>query len=299
MDPFDEFEFKPLTNGLGFHKKTVSLKDGLKNSGVLDDELHGVPPSVPQSLLDETPAASAPAKRHSFEDVFSALEKKSAKKMASALELDFTEPLPREPKKEAMEIEIPLPTPMPTPQPVQSPFPQPEAYKSPALKRTAAQSQLSSVGTRRGAADSPRRNLMPTSVSLASALLDLIIVFALSLVFLMALVSVTKVDLSIVIRNLSHDVMTRLSLGVLFLSVMQMYVVVSRAYFGRTLGEWTFDVQLGRDEDQAKLFYPFKVVLRSLLNVITGIVGLPLLSLVLGYDLAGRLSGLQLYRQRF
>src|SRR5690242_3597417 len=89
MDPFDEFEFKPLTNGLGFHKKTVSLKDGLKNSGVLDDELHGVPASVPQSLLDDAPTSAIQPKRHTFEDVLSALEKKPAKKLMPTLDLDF------------------------------------------------------------------------------------------------------------------------------------------------------------------------------------------------------------------
>lgn len=68
MDPFDEFEFKPLTDGLGFHKKAVSLKEGLKNSGVLEDELQGIPASMPRNMLeaegDESfrpAAAAAPA----------------------------------------------------------------------------------------------------------------------------------------------------------------------------------------------------------------------------------------------
>src|SRR5580658_5966931 len=93
MDPFDEFEFKPLTEGLGFHKKTVSLKDGLKSTGVLDDELQNVPLSVPKSLVDDS-AKSPMAKKHSFEDVLSALEKMPLARGAS--DLQFTEPLPRE-----------------------------------------------------------------------------------------------------------------------------------------------------------------------------------------------------------
>ncbi len=46
MDPFDEFEFKPLTDGLGFHKK--------KNANpVLESkasDLHGAPTDSSQQL---------------------------------------------------------------------------------------------------------------------------------------------------------------------------------------------------------------------------------------------------------
>src|SRR5262245_23225989 len=128
MDPFDEFEFKPLTDGLGFHKKSVNLKEGLKSSGVLQDALQPVPSSMPKMQADELPMA--PLQKHTFQDGLSAIEKpnkgagKTAAK-ASPSDLQFTEPLPREHKKgkKAMEIE--------TPKPVQSPFPQPAAYKSP------------------------------------------------------------------------------------------------------------------------------------------------------------------------
>ncbi|MGZ3723691.1 MAG: hypothetical protein ACXVA9_12200, partial [Bdellovibrionales bacterium] len=183
MDPFDEFEFRPLTDGLGFHKKTVTLKEGLKSTGVLDDELQSVPMSMPKSLLDET---SKPSKKHSFEDVLSALEKTPLSRSASTPELTFTEPLPRtngkdQAKKHAMEMNI---------EPVQSPFPQPGAYKNPLkipshIERVGEmvgdnKQVVEKVGTRRGAADSPQRNLVPAAVSFSSAILDGIIVFAFS-----------------------------------------------------------------------------------------------------------------------
>ena len=187
MDPFDEFEFKPLTDGLGFHKKSVSLKDGLKNSGVLEDELQGIPTSIPKNMLEDIP--QAPVKKHTFDDVLSALEKTPLAHKASA-DLQFTEPLPRTAKdntpkrkdplaKDAMDIDLTVPG-----GPVNSPFPMPEAYKQPTSKQPAAkqpqakqpqakqpiaptpgtpavikqspsQTQLNSVGTRRGARPSP------------------------------------------------------------------------------------------------------------------------------------------------
>jgi hypothetical protein len=109
---------------------------------------------------------------------------------------------------------------------------------------------------------------------------------------------VTKVNLNTVIANVSRDVMVQIALGVLFLTVMQMYVVIARSFFGQTLGEWTFDLQIGRDEEQFTETYALKVAFRSVLNLITGMVFLPLVSAMLGRDVAGQLSGVKLYRQR-
>lgn len=301
MDPFDEFEFKPLTDGLGFHKKSVNLKDGLKKSGVLQDEMAPLPSALPKNMTDEAPIA--PLKKHSFEDVLSALEK-SPLQRDSKKDLQFTETLPRDPapnKKSAMEIEMPR-------GPVQSPFPRPDAYKSPEkapvitpkneIKKTPAIADQADVGTKRSASNSPKTKLVAATISVESALLDLIIVTGLALVFMVALLMVTKVDLNIVFKNLNTDIMTQISLGVLFLSVMQMYVVISRSFFGRTLGEWTFDLQIGEDEQQQKESYPVKIALRSLLTTITGLILLPLISAIIGRDIAGQVTGVKLYRQK-
>jgi len=248
-----------------------------------------VPTSIPQSLLEEAPKLGA--KKHSFEDVLAALEKTPLNRPTANLQ--FTEPLPREKdQRRAMEIE--------TPRPVQSPFPQPEAYKNPnSGKKALSESPAApSVGTRRGAADSPQRKLLPAPVSFESAFLDLIIVSALAIVFMISLLLVTKVDLSLVLTNLSKDLMTKITFGVLFLAVMQMYAVVARSFFGRTIGEWTFDLQLGGDDEQKNESYPFRVMLRALVTTLTGLVLLPLISAIIGRDLAGQISGVKLYRQR-
>ena len=295
-DPFDEFEFKPLTDGLGFHKKAVSLKENLKKTGVALDELQTIPTSVPRNAIDDIPPA--PTKKHSFDDILSSLEK------SPLPGLSFTETLPREgaapaPAKKAMELDLPVMPPAPR-APVQSPFPVSDVYKNPpaALKKVPAQADLASVGTRRGAADSPQRKLMPATISVASAALDLMVVTAFALIFLVALLTVTKVNLNAVLANLNRDAWTQVSLGVLFIAVMQMYVVISRAFFGATLGEWTFDLQIGHDEEQAQESYPLKVAFRSVINVLTGIVLLPLVSALVGRDIAGQISGVKLYRQR-
>jgi hypothetical protein len=304
IDPFDEFEFKPLTDGLGFHKKSVSLKDGLKSSGVLEDELQGIPTSIPRNMLEDIP--KSPVKRHTFDDVLSALEKTPlARKTSVPADLQFTEPLPREAKvsvpkkkdpfaKDAMDIDLGVPE-----RPVQSPFPQPQAYKQPMPTTPGTPAIIKqNVGTRRGAADSPQRKLMSATISVPSAILDFIICSGLGLVFLAASLTVTKVDLNVVLQNLNRDIMTQVALLVMFVAVMQMYVVMARAIFGRTLGEWTFDLQIGQDAEQQQGSYPLKVAFRSFLIVITGLFLLPFVSVIIGRDVAGQLSGVKLYRQR-
>lgn len=298
MDPFDEFEFKPLTEGLGFHKKATPLKDQVKSSGLLDDKLKTLPTAAPRDLDAEELASSH---RLTFDDVISSLERSPLgreREMTGKDFLEVSQPLPREAQPSsasalsAMEIEMP--------RPIQSPFPSSDTLKRPmnGLKKVPRKQELASVGTRRGAADSPQSNLVEASTSFAAAILDLIVITALSLIFVISLLTVTKVDLALVVANLKIDLMTQIAFGVLFVAIMQMYVIISRSYFGRTLGEWTFDVQLGKDDEQHRGGYPLKVTFRSFLVTVTGLVLLPVLSALFRTDLAGRLSGVRLYKQR-
>ncbi len=294
MDPFDEFEFKPLTEGLGFHKKPASLKDQVRSAGLMDEHLQSLPASIPLSGED----LAAPKKQLTFDDVISSLEKGPLKSpMQGKSFLEVTEPLPR-PRADmsalqSVEVELPRPA------PVQSPFPTPETLRQPTgAKKTPSQKEMASAGTRRGAADSPQGQLVPLSASLPSALLDSVIVIALNLIFLAALLSVMKVDLGVVMNGMESDGWTLLSVISMIMAVAFIYLVIARSFYGRTLGEWTFDVQLGRNEDHRQAMYPVKVVARSLLVGFTGLALLPLLSLMIGRDVAGRICGVQLYQQR-
>ena len=80
---------------------------------------------------------------------------------------------------------------------------------------------------------------------------------------------------------------------------MQIYFIISRAFCGKTLGEWTFDLQLGRDEDFKSENYPLRVILRSLVVTFTGVIVIPVLSFVFRRDLAGKITGLNLYSQNY
>ncbi len=279
-DLFEEFEFKPLTDGLGFNKKAQATHQALPtmNNSIIDDDLLGTPASTPKKK---------------FEDVLATLEKSTLPK-APASSLEFVDALPREPREKAS---VPPMTPVVQvssgiTMPTISPFPSMDVYKK--MKQPAD----AATGVRRGGHDSAAPALEAVPVSFASACLDMIMIFALFLVFLVSLLFVTNVELSSVIFHVENNGATKVSMLVLCLTVMQIYVVLSRSLFGRTLGEWTFDMQMGKDEDQKDETYPLRVLGRSLLILATGIITLPILSLIFNQDLAARWTGVQLYRQK-
>jgi hypothetical protein len=286
MDPLDEFEFKPLTEGLGFHKKTIRLQEQVQRSRMVENSLGvNLPPAPPP----EPKATQTPTQ--SLEDLLKTLDRP----MTPSVKI--TQPLPRpDQRKEFVEPEMP---PIPAMNLRQQkgrldiPTPGSEAMIHPGAVAPAAV-----VGTKRGASNSPGPRLEPATVSMQAAILDAVVVTAVTLLFLVSLVLITKIEIFSVFASAKTDLTTQFSLGLLFLAVLQMYVVVARSFYGRTLGEWTFDYQLGRDDEHEKTIYPILVTLRSLLIIATGIVTLPVLSWILGKDVAGRMTGVILLQQR-
>jgi hypothetical protein len=86
-------------------------------------------------------------------------------------------------------------------------------------------------------------------------------------------------------------------LALLFVSVLQLYMLTARSFFGASLGEWAFDLQLGTDEEQQKTFFPLLSALRTLVITFTGFVILPIISLLAKRDITRHIGGLQLYRR--
>lgn len=294
MDPLDDFEFKPLTDGLGFHKKSVSLKEQVKEAGLVEKSLPKTPPSAPPTHSKDAVAAVSRSAAQALDELMKTLDAPSSPAaVVRQKNLEITEPLPRPSDKKAATYEMPMPgSSIPNHIP---PMPGTDAVIStPKIKINVKQS----TGTRRSAADSPVSNLVAVSASVPSAILDAVVVLALTMIFMTALVSVTKVDVLNLMLYSKQDITTQGSLAILYFAVFLMYAVIARSFFGKTLGEWTFDHQMGSAEDQKKSLYPLQIVARALITLATGIVVLPILSMLVGKDLAGRISGVQLYQQR-
>lgn len=286
MDPFDEFEMKPLTEGLGFHKKAVKLKETVKQAKLLDEEISsGLPESVPHDLLEETSGKEASTKNILL-DVMKATGGKD-------VDVEISEILPRTSTKATPSFELPE-IELPNYEPIDdanSDFDESEAIKSPQINNHFDES------VRRGAADSYERPLRAVPFSISSSFVDALTVLAFAMLFLVSLVLATGVDLFHVIQNARGDLAVQISMGVLYVAVYQMYVVVARSFFGKTLGEWTFDLQLGDDKQIKKVFYPVQVLWRSFVVLVTGVVLLPVLSIISRRDVTSYLTGLQLYKK--
>lgn len=301
MDPFDEFEIKPLSDGLGFHKKTVSLSEQFKNSGVVENQMSRIP-----SYTEKNEGATISrntGSNESFAELLKVLQpsaknsdlagksqKTNEREPAKNIRISETLPQPGSMKRKAAstQFDFPVPGSMPHYPDVNKNY-QPESSLNKVVE---------SVGLKRGAADSPVRMLEKASVAISASILDGIVIFALSLVFLVVLMTVTKIDLSQLIVHSGLDLPTQLAFTVLMAAVLLMYVVVTRSFFGRTLGEWTFDFQMGDDLQHKMTLYPLRVLWRGILVLMTGIVLLPLLSLLFRQDLLASITGLQLYRQK-
>ncbi|AGH95521.1 hypothetical protein [Pseudobdellovibrio exovorus] len=73
------------------------------------------------------------------------------------------------------------------------------------------------------------------------------------------------------------------------------YLVMMRLFLGASLGEWTCSLRLGQPAQRVQRNYALKVILRTTVVLLTGVIVLPLLSLVFKRDLAGKISGLHVY----
>ncbi|MEN0057679.1 MAG: RDD family protein [Bdellovibrio sp.] len=253
MDPFEEFEFKPLTDGLGFHKKKASPSTAttaadpiLKNQGLeLIEEPGADPlrPPLPRKSRGTATIPSAPSDLTEVGGDGSAAVDAILKTLQKNRRLDF----------ENSKQKISTPTAR-------------EEYKK-------------------------------STWSFSAAFLDGMLVIASGLLCMIILLVVTKVDL---VRNLSQpdeQGMIYLATLALFASVIFIYLTVNRLYLGCTPGEWAFDQRIGKPEEMNRTSYALRVVARSLLVLVTGVITLPLLSTIFGRDLVGNWTGTQLYKK--
>ncbi|MGE3975733.1 MAG: RDD family protein [Bdellovibrionales bacterium] len=250
MDNFDEFEFKPITEGLGFHKKAQQMK---KESSTLSSSFAGKnPPQAPANLKTNTSTKFS---------------------MNPGIQPNYTPTKPQAPLKKN-----------PT---------------APIQEKTSIQYQMPEADTLEikqptHIIEPSEKN--PTAIVIHAILFDGLVVFGLTGLFAFVVLLVAKVDPLTIVYMLSRDWMTAVSMGVLVFAVTELYMIVSRSFFGSTLGEWAFDTELGSRQQQLSALYPLQVVIRTFVNVITGFIFFPAVAALSGVDLAGKISGLYLRR---
>lgn len=122
--------------------------------------------------------------------------------------------------------------------------------------------------------------------------IDLLILFSLSCVFLMTFSFLVNDSLKDILRVFGGSFLTIFAL--VWLSFSALYMVMLRSFMGHSIGEWACGLRVGSAKQRLGRNYIFRVIFRVAIVFATGVVLLPLLSLLTGKDLAGKASGIPL-----
>lgn len=132
--------------------------------------------------------------------------------------------------------------------------------------------------------------------SFVAALIDALIIFSLSCLFLLSFSFLVKSEIGSVLQGFGGFIyQIGLSGGALILLT---YMIMLRVFLGFTIGEWACSLRLGNLKQRLNRFYSLRVVARMFLIVGTGLVVIPFFSLLTGRDLAGLLIRLPLIEVR-
>lgn len=265
MDPIDEFEFKPITEGLGFHRKTNQMKPTLDVSETLKPTTAPLPPPTIKSTSVNRPSpfqapakpqskipSREPATGHRHQPASSIFKTGGAMGSLDILETPIAE------------------------------------NKSQKISQVVKESLEEKTGTQKE---------VLVAASFPALIFDSIVIVSLACLFVVATLLIANVDPLVVATMATRDDMTLLSVLALFASVIQIYYLISRGFYGSSLGEWAFDLEVGTRNQQASILYPIQVIFRTLINTLTGFILLPILSLLIGRDIAGAVSGIRLYQR--
>ena len=131
-----------------------------------------------------------------------------------------------------------------------------------------------------------RKAYILTLWSVMASAIDALLLIAMSCIFLMVFIKIIKTPIT---KGLLEDFVVIYILG------SWLYMITTRFFIGSSIGEAACDIRLGKPQERMSSWYFLKVVFRATLIVATGIVVLPLLSLLFGKDIPGSLSGLKLF----
>ena len=257
VDPFEEFEFKPITDGLGFHRTQKPLEKPASQAKSIPDFSDAV-----KETLFSTPLPTKKSKLSgdTFGDLYNERTTLSQTQTHDIVD-EILKNIETSKQKSPPNFQLP---------------------KSEARVIT---SRIEPV--------------YKASGPLMTALfLDLMLVSASTLLFLVALLAITKIDLLQNIKNPDDQGSVYISLFLLFASVAFIYYTVFRAFLGYTPGEWAYDQKILVPGDRIDFFALTKIVLRSILIFVTGGFVIPLVSWVLGKDLLGEFLDLPLVRKK-
>jgi hypothetical protein len=122
-------------------------------------------------------------------------------------------------------------------------------------------------------------------------------------IFLISISCFTLILFSALIKTPAREVLKVLSVGskasemfaVSFLFSFWAYMIMMRVFMGASLGEWSCQLRIGQPLQRIKASYVLRVILRTTLLLVTGVVTFPILSLIFNRDLLGDITGIRVY----
>ena len=161
--------------------------------------------------------------------------------------------------------------------------------EKPGLIEPSLASRTSSAGPHR------RSGFKLATWTFLAALIDTLILSSITCfcVLILAMsISKFKIDSLFFLIQGSNLVLT-LIVSMVFLGWL--YFVYARMLVGATVGEWSCSIRLGKPFERLQNQYMYKVLLRSSLNIMTGIILFPIISFLIGHDVLGKITGLRIY----
>ncbi len=286
----DNFEFRPLTDGLGFDKTT-------ENS---EKKITAKTPTPEKTTVVDSATFNMP-KKDFVSAVNPAPVSRSLKKMLDSLppSVDFSQDKDREltlkgPLAPVREVETPVYRPAVEPKVGGNAF---DVTLNNSLSQAFPKEEVSKKFYHQTVTPIPQYK--EVAVNFASGILDIVFIVCLASAFVVLLTYFSGVNLPSLLTHSRFAMRTLLELGALCAGVNLFYYMLSRGLLGSTVGEWAFDVQLGSREEQSTIMYPFQVLFRTFLIMVTGVIVVPLASLGFGKDLGYYFSGLKLYSRQY
>lgn len=248
----DDFEFKPLTEGLGFHPK--------------------------QQEASEVRISHKTHAKMTFNDSLDSQLNQISQELGAG---ELNSPLPR--KKDGKKPAAPL------------------ASNSnntvDEILKTLNEKRNFDFNDKKQLHEPVAATFKPSRFDLSAALLDGMLVTAATLLCLIILLVVTRVDLFANLYNPDSQGLIYLSLVALVAGIAWIYLVGNRVFLGFTPGEWVFDQRLGRPEQTGTAGYALSAIFRATAVIATGFILFPLFSFLFNRDLIGKLTGAELMKK--
>lgn len=131
--------------------------------------------------------------------------------------------------------------------------------------------------------------------SCLASIIDGLILISVSSIFMMVFALVVRTSVGSFMQETFQSQHRLILFAEIFAVAGWMYLIGVRSLMGSTIGEWACELRLGQPQERFKSGYILRVAWRSTLIVASGVITLPVLSLILGRDVAGVLSGLRLF----